>query len=285
VSGQKTQNVGPGAAVRVSEELSGASPRDAIAALVDREGPRLYALGLRFCGNATDATDLVQETFLEALKSWGTFRGDAKPSTWLYRIAARTCQRMKHKAHADRELPAEGGFFDRFSTRAAPGTLKDDGSPLDIQINREMIERVQQAILSLPLEYRIPIVMKEIVGFSVAEVAEITGMPEGTVKTRLHRGRLRIADALSGALPTADEPPPRFEQGVCMDLLMAKQDALDRDVPFPMRDDQFCRRCASVFATMDLAGDVCKRLGEGRLPDELRRELIKRLESGEEDGA
>jgi hypothetical protein len=187
---------------------------------------------------------------------------------------------MKKRAHSERELPSETAWFDRFSSGDAPATLSDAGSPLEIQINREMIEQVRGAILSLPMEYRVPIVLKEIVGFSVTEVAEITGAPTGTVKTRLHRGRLRIVEGLSEALPRAGQPPPRFDEAVCMELLAAKQEALDRGADFPMAQDQFCRRCASVFAAMDLAGDVCKHLSDGHLPESLRSELMRRLDSG-----
>jgi RNA polymerase sigma-70 factor (ECF subfamily) len=119
-----------------------------------------------------------------------------------------------------------------------------------------------------------PLILKDIVGFSVAEVADVLGLKEATVKTRLHRARLALRETLSRELPTRDAPPPAYPKRVCMDLLRAKQEALDRGVPFPMQKEDFCERCSAVFASMDLAKDVCNDIGRERLPEQLQRAIL-----------
>ncbi len=261
-----------------ANSLTPATPaNEAIAQLVEQEGGRLYSLALRFCGNATEAEDLVQETFLQAFKHWKRFRGDAKPSTWLYQIASRACQRMHRKRSGEPErvqslsqpISMDGPVPD------LPG---DQNQPLDAQLPQEARQELEKAIAALPTLFRMPLVLKEIVGFSVKEVATMLGLKEATVKTRLHRARLIVRDAMSEVLPKRSAPPPEYAKQVCMDLLAAKQDSLDRGVEFPMPDD-FCERCRAVFTSMDLASDICHRLGAGELPEQLRQMIHEHIQA------
>ena len=257
---------------------AGDPPDQAIPRLMELHGGKLYALSLRFCGNTHQAEDLVQDTFLQAFRKWHTFKGDADPGTWLYTIAARRCKRLhrrkvgepKHVASLDVQLPATG---------KVPDLPSNIGTPLDEQLRAEAIEQVERAIVKLPIAFRMPLVLKDIAGFSVDDVAQITGMKEPTVKTRLHRARLMVRSLMSKKLPQKDAPPPAYTKQVCMDLLAAKQEALDRGAPFPLPQEDFCQRCAAVFASMDLAADACQRIGQGELPAKLKAALRERLAS------
>ncbi|MDH3592122.1 MAG: sigma-70 family RNA polymerase sigma factor, partial [Planctomycetota bacterium] len=119
----------------------------AIPKLLEQHGGRLYGLGLKLCGGREEAEDLVQETFLQAYRKWDQFEGRAQPTTWLYTIASRICQRMHRRragqpekmASLDELLP----FGDR--TMAVP----PDG-PLDAQIRKEGRARIESEIASLP---------------------------------------------------------------------------------------------------------------------------------------
>ena len=83
---------------RTADEFDGSETAEfALPLLVDSYGGRLHSLGLRFCGNAEDANDLVQEAFLRAFQKWHQFEGRSKASTWLFTIAARACNRMHRK--------------------------------------------------------------------------------------------------------------------------------------------------------------------------------------------
>lgn len=245
----------------------------AVQRLVDEYGGQLYALGLRFCGDRQDAEDLVQEVFLQALRSWSSFEGRSSPKTWLYTIAARACQRM-HRPRAgepaglwslDDVLP-----FDE--PRIAVIAAEQDDA-LQAAIRREARERAEAAIALLPAEFRVPLILKEIVGLSVPEAAEVLGLPEGTVKSRVHRARVQIRAEVDRALPrqAGAAAAPAYPLQVCLDLLDAKQDALDRGAPFG--HEIICERCRSVFASLDLTQEVCRELAAGAVPAPLRARL------------
>jgi len=244
---------------------------------VEAQGDRLYALGRRFCGNREEAEDLVQETFLQAYRKWEQFQGRSSAATWLYAIAMRLCRRSRRRRAGEPDhLESLEELLPFGEPRMAVVPDEADG-PLAQRIREEGRREIEQAIASLEITFRMPLVLKEIAGFPIARIAGILGIKEATVKTRVHRARLRIRKALEQALPTKDVPPPIYSRQVCLDLLRAKQETLDRDVPFAFPDEIVCERCAEVFATMDLAQGVCRDLARGELPDELREELLGRL--------
>jgi hypothetical protein len=94
---------------------------------------------------------------------------------------------------------------------------------------------------------------------------------------RLYRARLRIRSALERALPKRDAPPVAYSTQVCLDLLQAKQDTLDRGGSFEFPNPVVCERCAEFFATMDLAQGICHEIAKGELPPELRAALLDRV--------
>jgi len=259
-----------------------ATAAQAITELMQQQGGKLYHLARRFCGNDHEAEDLVQETFLAAFRAWDTFRGESDPATWLYTIAARACQRMHRKKSGeprrvlsmDQPIRADGPVPD------LPGRAD---APLDRQIAREARAQLEQAIAGLPAHFRMALVLKDIVGLSVEQVARVLGIKPATVKTRVHRARLAVRDAMSGVLPTRDAPPPVYAKRVCLDLLAAKQAALDRRAEFPMPPD-FCERCRAVFASMDLAADLCATMGDAPLPATVRRRVERDIASRSPSG-
>lgn len=251
-------------------------PDDAIPRLVALEGGRLYSLGLRFCGSREDAEDLVQETFLQAYRNWRAFEGRAPVTSWLYSIAARVCQRLHRKRSGEpdhieslEELLPLGD--------AMCAVADDTDGPLATEIRAEGKRRIEAAIAALPLDFRMPLVLKEIVGLGLAEIAAITGIKEATLKTRLHRARLKVRASLDDVLPQRELPPVRYDRQVCLDLLEAKQESLDRGVAFEFPDRVICDRCSAFFETLDLSSDVCRELSRGELPAPLRDELLARL--------
>jgi hypothetical protein len=148
---------------------------------------------------------------------------------------------------------------------------------VDEELRREGQERVGESIASLPLAFRLPLVLKEIIGFSMAEVADVLGIKEATVKTRVHRARLRLRQAVEVGLPLKEGLPPLYSKQVCLDLLRAKQETLDRGVEFPRAKEIICERCQTVFATMDLAHEVCSEIGDGQLPEALRKLVLAQM--------
>ncbi len=255
------------------------SPDPELRALVDAYGGQVYALGLRFCADRHDAEDLAQNVFLEATRSWQSFEGRSSPKTWLYTIAARVCQRMRRKRAGE---PARIGSLDELLPFGEPriaAIAAEQDEPAQAEIRREAREQVERSIALLPEEFRIPLILKEIVGFSVPEVAQILGVEQGTIKSRVHRARLRLRADVDRVLPRQPRaaPPPAYPVQVCLDLLNAKQEALDRGVPFDQ--EVICDRCRSVFASLDLTRDACQDLAGGRLPAGLRERLLAAIQA------
>jgi RNA polymerase sigma-70 factor (ECF subfamily) len=265
-------------APRASEQaLVGRSPEEAVPELVDRLGDRVFAFSLKFCGNREDAEDLVQETFLQAYRKWYQFEGRSSPASWLYTMAARACQRRNRRRAGE---PPRVDSLDEEPptglTLAARLPALEDG-PLDDELRREAAEIVDRGLARLPADYRLPLVLKEIAELSLREIAEILDVKEATVKTRVHRGRLALRAALTEKLGKPLETTGDHAHQVCLDLLHAKLDAMDRGVEFPVPDPELCGRCQAFLHSLDVTGAVCRWVQGGELSASLRQKLEARF--------
>ncbi len=244
--------------------------------LLSRFGGRLHALARRICRSEEDADDLVQEVFLTAWRSWDGFEGRSNPSSWLWTIAVRACQRMHRRRKGEPERMASLEELSPFGASEMPDVRRQRASVLEDLLMQEGRERMEEAVAELPMNFRIPLVLKDIVGFSVDDVAAILGIKPATVKTRLHRARMKLRAAIEEHIPRRPAEPVAYSRQVCLDLLKAKQEALDRGVAFP-DDDIICERCREVFASLDLAHDLCARLGTGTLPKALVEKIHEKM--------
>jgi RNA polymerase sigma-70 factor, ECF subfamily len=168
-------------------------------ALVARHQRRVYAICFRYFGNAADAEDATQDTFLTVLRRASTYAGAAAFSTWLYRVAMNACNDLARR----RSRRPRGSAFgvEGLSDRAAPG---------DPLADRELGVDLERALATLDATTRTAIVLHDVGGLPYEEVASRLGLPIGTVKSRIHRGHARLADALAGpdAEPAAGSRPP-----------------------------------------------------------------------------
>ncbi len=269
--------------IQAMTEPIAALPADlAIPRLLDAHGGRIYSLGLRMCGgDADDAADLVQETFINAFRGWDRFEGRAEPTTWLYTIAARACRRMHRKRSGEpARLPSLSALLPQRDDEVVDIDVADAAEgPLDAVLRAEARDAIEHAIESLPSPFRIALVLKDLADLSVNQIADVLGLQPATVKTRVHRARLALRKALAEDLPRRPAPPPDHPRGVCLDLLKAKQDALDRGVAFPVPQAELCARCRGLFSTLDLARGTCRRIGAGELPAPVRAALLARFAS------
>lgn len=234
----------------------------------------LYRIALGFCGNHADAQDLAQETLLRAQKAWHGFEGRFDPSTWLYRIASRTCGRMKRRRAG---LTAEPVSLE--ADPALTERLMADVDALDEGLDDEreaLLEKLRESVAALPPAFRLPLVLKDIAGLPVEKVAGVLGLKPATVKTRLHRARMTLRARLGKSLPRRPGVPAAYAKQLCVDLLKAKQDALDRGVEMALPDGLICERCRAVFAELDAGLDLCQDLASGDLPPRVR-EMMDRL--------
>ena len=144
---------------------------------------QVFGLCLRLCGQVALAEDATQEAFLEVYKGLPLFRGEASLGTWIYRVALRTALRLRactpRVARAESEAPA--------AATANPETAL---------AARDDMRAVQAALDGLPAEQRVVVALFSVEGLRHGEIAAILGIPEGTVWSRLHKGRKALAAAL-----------------------------------------------------------------------------------------
>jgi RNA polymerase sigma-70 factor (ECF subfamily) len=166
---------------------------EAFEALVLRHQHRVYSFCLRLLGDPAEAEDLAQDVFLTVYRSAATFRGEARFTTWLLRIAKnQSLNRIKYLERRGRKL--ERSIED----------IGDDGAMEDGREKRpdavleggQTAALVQGAIATLGDEHRVVLVLRDVEDLSYEEIADITGLPVGTVKSRIHRGRSQLASRL-----------------------------------------------------------------------------------------
>lgn len=261
-------------------ELTGREPAEvALPILIERHAEQIFALGLRFCRNPDDARDLVQETFLLAFRKWHQFQGRARASTWLYTIASRVCQR-RHRGKQGRAARMQS--LDELLPFGETGVaVQGEADPHSLEGREEQAARlaaVERAIAELPLSSRLPLVLKDLAGLPLADISAALGLQVETVKTRLHRARLAVRKQIESGRPRRDAPAPIFSRQVCLDLLAAKQEALDRGAQFEFPDGVVCERCATVFAGLDLAQEACQEIGKrGEMPAALKQLVLQHV--------
>ncbi|MEZ4265517.1 MAG: sigma-70 family RNA polymerase sigma factor [Myxococcota bacterium] len=172
---------------------------------------RVYNLCLRLLGSPEEARDVAQEVFVTVFQKIELFRGDSKLSTWLYRVAVNHAKnRIKYLA---RRFDRSRDSFEDMLSPPSEGRLSASVPRPDQALEGRRAEAfVQRALLLLDPDQREAVVLRDIEGLSYEEVAEIVDASLGTVKSRIHRGRARLKDALDawieGRDVTAREPEP-----------------------------------------------------------------------------
>ena len=152
---------------------------------------KVYNLVYRMLGDQGEAEDLAQDVFVTVFKSIDGFRGDAKLSTWLYRIATNHAKnRIKYLAR--RKTKKSDPIDDLIESPSMQPIGERIARPDRVVMGKELEQTLQRAIASLEEEHRTLIVLREIENLSYAEIQEITGLAVGTVKSRLHRARLQL---------------------------------------------------------------------------------------------
>ena len=153
----------------------------AFGVLAERNFGRLWGVAMRMLDHPDDAADAVQEALIAALRRAHTYRGEASVRTWLCRIAVNTCI---DRIRRDRLRPTEG-WGDR-----EPSSGVDHAGRVVTRI------AVDEALAQLTAPQRVAVVLVDVQGWSVAEVARLVGVPPGTVKSRCARARTRLAELL-----------------------------------------------------------------------------------------
>jgi RNA polymerase sigma-70 factor (ECF subfamily) len=158
--------------------------RAAFGTLVERHQRRVYNLAYRMLGRPEDAADATQDVFVTCFRKLPGFRGSSAFTTWMHRVALNVCYDALRKRK--REQPA------RDEEPIEPPPAPDPAEASDTAID------VQRALLDVPEEFRAVLILHDVQGVPYEEIAQALGAPLGTVKSRLHRGRVALARALRG---------------------------------------------------------------------------------------
>jgi RNA polymerase sigma-70 factor (ECF subfamily) len=187
--------------------LEGAAARDADLDLAERHrrgddrafeevyaryAGMVYSLALRLAGDPDEAADLTQEVFLRIYRHLGTFRGRSSLKTWVYQVGLNQCRSRLGRARPDTQPLAEEG---------AEGVrpLPDPGrGPESEALAADTGRRVGEALAALPLAFREAVVLRDLEGLGYEEIAALVGVPVGTVRSRIARGREQLRGLLGG---------------------------------------------------------------------------------------
>lgn len=180
-----------------------AGDADAFAVLVRRHEGRVYGLCLRVLGNPDDAADAAQDALIVVARKLGSFRGDARFTTWLHRVTMNVC--YDHLRAAKRR-PAVRRLAD-------DGPVQELGDPVADHADEVAGTRdVAAALARVPEDFRVALVLADVQDLAYEEIAKILDVPVGTVKSRVHRGRVALARVLgvetsepAGAPATSEE--------------------------------------------------------------------------------
>lgn len=181
-----------------------AGDRAAMDALLRRHHGRIWAVCRRLAGNDADAADATQEALLRIVRRLGTFDGRARFTTWAHRVATNACldELRRRRRRPEPGLPDDDPDGGRATADA------------DAAVDHEVAVRltVDAGLAQLPEEFRVPLVLRDLGGHDYAEIAAILDLPAGTVRSRIARGRRRLAGVLGGDDADAGNQPPATER-------------------------------------------------------------------------
>jgi RNA polymerase sigma-70 factor (ECF subfamily) len=242
--------------------------RTAIERLLALHEARIYRFGLRMCGDAESAREVLQETLLAAFRNLPDFRGEASLSTWLYQIARSFCIKARRGPRPD-EAPLEDA-----------GALPHPGPGPEAQAQaRELGDALAAALLALGPEHREALVLRDVEGLSADEAAAVAGVAVGALKSRLHRARLELRSHLETMLgdderTTGPAPCPELAHE------LAAYAGADVDQATCERIEAHlgrCERCREACQALERTVSLCRRIPGGEVPAPIRAAVRRAL--------
>lgn len=220
---------------------------EAVEEFLRAQQPRLLRFGLRMCGSPEDAGDVLQDTLIAMARTLPRFRGDSSVATWMYAIARSFCIKKRRR---------------RKGAPAAVEALRGDEpdarpTPEDEALGFERVALLERAIRALPAASREVLLLRDVEGLSAAEVGAVTGLGERAVKSRLHRARRAVREALAPAAPSPGETCPdvvgllsRKTEGQVTPGICARMEAHAAS----------CSRCEALCASFRETLALCRAL-------------------------
>ena len=193
---------------------------DAFGQLFLRHQARLWAVAVRTLGEPEEAADALQDAMISAFRRAGSFRGDSAVTTWLHRIVINAClDRLRRRA----ARPQAAGADERTLDSLAGGRLQGDPSG-----DRDTALDVRAALATLPPDQQAALVLVDMLGYPVADAAQVLGTTQGTIKSRCARGRAKLLPRLAH-LRRAPQPAARSRnQSSTADVQPAREGGEDR---------------------------------------------------------
>ena len=173
-----------------------AGDQGAFEELYNRYRHKVFSLSYRMTGNTSDAEDLCQEIFVQVFRKIGSFEGRSSFSTWLYRVATNRSRDFLRKKKRTPNLVSRDDQMLESDPVDHPGDHEKTGEPETRALSSEAQALVQNALLELPVNLRTPLVLHEFEGFQYQEIARLLRLPVGTVKSRIFRARIKLAEIL-----------------------------------------------------------------------------------------
>ena len=251
--------------------------RQALEALLERHQARLYGFTRRLCRHREDAEDVLQESLLAAARGLGAFRGASSIGTWLYTIARSFCIKKRRRSVF---APVEVSLDSEVSL-AARGAA-DPGRRPDEALEASRLEAaLERAIAALDRPYREVLLLRDVEGLSAAEAAQVTGLSVPAVKTRLHRARGRLREALAPLMAArGGEAAASASARPCPDVVRLFSRHLEGDISARTcarmeRHLASCPRCRASCEGLKRVLRMCRTVPEpevsAALQDKVRR--------------
>lgn len=177
-------------------ELLKRGDRKAFTRLVVENQDRIFSYLYRMLGNPEEAEEVAQEVFIAAFRFVQNFRGEGSLTTWLLRIAS-NMYKNKIRYNVRRKRSRETSIDDRIERRDYRPIGQRPDDPEAVVAGKELEQAVHRAIKKLPDDFREILVFRDIELLTYAQIQELTGLPEGTIKSRLHRARNHLAKLLT----------------------------------------------------------------------------------------
>lgn len=176
--------------------------------LLREHAPRVLAVCRRLCADRGDADDAAQEAMIAIVRGLSRFDGRSSLSTWIYRVTTNCCMdELRRKRRRPEPVDTAAG--------SRPDTVEDQlvGTDPEFEtVRSETRADLARALAGLPEDFRMAVVLRDVADLDYETISEITGVPIGTVRSRIARGRGRLADALGSGTDSPSHPSDRSEQ-------------------------------------------------------------------------
>ena len=255
----------------------------------------VYSFSMKVCGHPEDAEDTMQEVLVKLLPYLPKFENPQALSVWLYKVARNRClmNRRGQKNSRGKHVSLDELMPSQFELREL--IESKEPNPETNLLRDERDQRVREAVLKIAPQYRMVLVLHDMEGLSTAEIANVTGLREGTVRVRLHRARLMLRQHLArmakakgvvAQIHAAAEPPPKRSRH-CRQMFAALSDYMDglvkdaryRDMEKHLHE---CQPCVAFLDSLKSAVEQCRTYQPScntESATKLRKELVEKYQA------